>query len=163
MGLHTVQRRKLTGKGIKPKGTVQWDFLYLWLYGLVEPTTGTSFFYEFTHLDTVCFGKFLDLFAQTYPSDLHIIQIDNGGFHQSLTLSIPENMILLFQPPYSPEVNPIERLWEYLKEQLTWKTFDNLQGLRDSVQKILSQLSNQVIASLTGWQFILEALSVAGI
>lgn len=163
MGLHTIQRRKLTGKGIKPKGTVQWDFLYLWLYGLVEPTTGTSFFYEFTHLDTVCFEKFLDLFAQTYPSDLHIIQLDNGGFHQSLTLSIPENMILLFQPAYSPEVNPIERLWEYLKEQLKWETFDNLQGLRDSVQKILSQLSNQVIASLTGWQFILEALSVAGI
>lgn len=107
--------------------------------------------------------KFLDLFAQTYPSDLHIIQLDNGGFHQSLTLSIPENMILLFQPAYSPEVNPIERLWEYLKEQLNWETFDNLQGLRDSVQRILSQLSNQTIASLTGWQFILEALSVAGI
>ena len=53
MGRHTVQRRKLTAKGIKPKGIVQWDFLYLWLYGLVEPTTGTSFFYEFTHLDPV--------------------------------------------------------------------------------------------------------------
>lgn len=163
MGLHTVQSRKLTGKGIKPQGTVQWDFLYLWLYGLVEPTTGISFFYEFTHLDTVCFEKFLELFAQTYPSDLHIIQLDNGGFHQSLTLSLPENIILLFQPAYSPEVNPIERLWEYLKAQLKWETFDNLQHLRNSLQKILSQLSNQVIASLTGWQFILDALYVAGI
>ena len=46
MGLHTVHIKKLTGKGIKPKDTLQWDFLYLWLYGLVEPITGASFFYE---------------------------------------------------------------------------------------------------------------------
>ncbi|HAG80733.1 MAG TPA: hypothetical protein DCL61_06085 [Cyanobacteria bacterium UBA12227] len=70
--------------------------------------------------------------------------------HQSLTLSISENIILLFQPAYSSEVNPIERLWEYLKEPLKWETFDNLQDLRNSVQKFLSQLSNQVIGSLTG-------------
>jgi hypothetical protein len=37
--------------GIKPQGKVQWDFTYLWLYGAVEPLTGASFFYEFTHLD----------------------------------------------------------------------------------------------------------------
>ena len=52
MGLHTIQRRKLTGYGIKPQGKVQWDFTYLWLYGAVEALSGASFFYEFTHLDT---------------------------------------------------------------------------------------------------------------
>ncbi len=51
MGLHTIQRRKLIGTGIKPQGKVQWDFTYLWLYGAVEPLTGARFFYEFTHLD----------------------------------------------------------------------------------------------------------------
>jgi len=44
MGLHTIQRRKLTGKGIKPQVEVQGDFTYLWLYGAVEPLTGASFF-----------------------------------------------------------------------------------------------------------------------
>jgi len=44
MGLHTIQRRKLTGRGIKPHGKMQWDFIYLWLYGAVEPLTGESFF-----------------------------------------------------------------------------------------------------------------------
>ena len=89
IGLHTIQRRKLTGRGIKPQGKVQWDFTYMWLYGAVEPLTGESFFYEFTHLDTVCFEKFWELFASRYPADLHIIQVDNGGFHSSLNLSIP--------------------------------------------------------------------------
>jgi transposase len=54
MGLHTMRGRLLTLKGVKPKGKVQWDFQALWLYGLVEPLTGESFFYEFCHLDTVC-------------------------------------------------------------------------------------------------------------
>jgi hypothetical protein len=44
MGLHTIQRRKLTGRSIKPQGKMQWDFIYLWLYGAVEPLTGESFF-----------------------------------------------------------------------------------------------------------------------
>jgi len=161
MGLHTIQRRKLTGKGIKPQGKVQWDFTYLWLYGAVEPLTGESFFYEFTHLDTVCFEKFLELFASKYPLDLHIIQVDNEGFHSSLSLSIPENVILLFQPAYSPEVNPIERLWGYLKEQLKWLRFECIQELRESVQKELKNLTNEIIGSLTGWEFILDAISVA--
>jgi len=75
MGLHTIQRRKLTGCGRKPQVQVLWDFIYLWLYGAIEPLTGESFFYEFTHLDTVCFEKFLELFASKYPRDLHIIQV----------------------------------------------------------------------------------------
>ena len=163
MGLHTIKRRKITGKGIKPKGIVQWDFVYLWMYGLVEPLTGESFFYEFSHLDTICFEKFLELFAKKYPKDLHIIQLDNGGFHSSLNLNIPENVILLFQPAYSPEVNPIERLWKYIKEQLKWQTFDNLEELREAVEKSLGKLSKEIVASLTGWKFILDALSVADI
>ncbi len=162
IGLHTIQRIKLTGRGIKPQGKVQWDFIYLWLYGAVEPLTGERFFYEFTHLDTVCFEKFLELFASQYPLDLHIIQVDNGGFYSSLNLSIPENVILLFGPAYSPEVNPIERLWGYLKEQLKWLRFDNIEELRAAVQKELKTLTNKIIASLTRWQFILEAISVAG-
>jgi len=89
------------------------------------------------------------------------IAIDNGGFHNSLNLSIPENVILLFQPAYSPEVNPIERLWGYVKEQLKWLRFEHIEELRAAVQKELKNLTKEVIASLTRWQFILEAISVA--
>ncbi len=43
----------ITLKGVKPKGTQQWQYKYLWLYGLVEPNSGESFGYEFSNLDTV--------------------------------------------------------------------------------------------------------------
>jgi len=70
-------------------------------------------------------------------------------------------VILLFQPAYSPEVNPIERLWEYIKEQLKWLRFEQIEELRAALQKELEKLTNEVIASLTGWKFILEAISLA--
>jgi putative transposase len=70
-------------------------------------------------------------------------------------------VILLFQPAYSPEVNPIERLWGYIKEQLKWLRFEQIEELRAALQKELEKLTNEVIGSLTGWKFILEAISVA--
>jgi transposase len=72
-------------------------------------------------------------------------------------------VILLFQPAYSPEVNPIERLWGYLKEQLKWLRFEQIEELRESVRKELKKLTKEIIASLTGWELILDALSVPGL
>jgi len=63
-------------------------------------------------------------------------------------------VLLLFKPAYSPEVNPIERLWGYIREQLKWLRFEQIEELRAAVQKKLKKLTNEVIASLTGWQFI---------
>jgi transposase len=163
IGLITMKGRKITCQGVQPIGVEQLTFDYLWLYGLVEPLTGESFFYEFSHLDSIGFERYLELFAEEMASDFHIIQLDNGGLHQALNLAIPENVVLLFQPPYSPQVNPIERLWKELKKDLKWEIFPNLEHLRTSLAKILNDLTSEAIASLTGWQFIRDALSVANI
>jgi len=160
IGLKTITGKVLTAKGIKPIGNYQWFYKYLWLYGLIEAETGESFFYEFSHLDGTCMECFLDLFSQQYPHDLHIIQLDNGPLHQSFQMSIPANVILLFQPPYSPELNPIERLWEEIKKELRWLIFNNLDELREQIKKILNNLSESTIKSLGGWDFILQALSI---
>lgn len=85
------------------------------------------------------------------------------GYTQASELEIPENIILLFQPPYSPQVNPIERLWQEIKKQLKWQLFENLDDLRNRLSQVLQQLTPQTIKSVTGWDFILEALSVANI
>jgi len=62
--------------------------------------------------------------------------LDNGGCHQALDLSLPEKIILLFQPPHCPEVNPIERLWEEIKKFLKWELFTSLEQLRLAVLKV---------------------------
>ncbi len=115
-----------------------------------------------------------------------MIQLDNGRWHIWSGLDIPDNVILIFQPPYTPQVNPIERLWKEIKKRenplrgsdagkpflplrilskkhLKWKLFDNLDRLKQKLSQVLSRLTPSKIASITGWDFILDALFVANI
>ena len=86
--------------------------------------------------------------------------MDNGRFHTSKDLVVPDNIVLLFQPPYCPELNPIERLWEYLKADLKWSSFKTLAELQAKVDQLLMELTPEITASLSGYSFILDALSV---
>jgi transposase len=129
----------------------------------VEPQTGESFFYEFSHLDTECFEEFLKQFSQQYPQDIHIWQLDNGSFHKAKRLKVPDNILLLFQPSHCPELNPIERLWEHLKGLLSWALFSNLDALRVQARKHLNSFNQELVNSLAGWDYILQAVSVAAI
>jgi transposase len=100
IGFRTELGRKITLKGIKPKQEFQWHYNYYYLYGLIEPITGRSFFYEFSHFNSDCLEIYLKLFAQKYHKQTHIIQLDNAPIHTAKKLKIPDNIILLFQPPY---------------------------------------------------------------
>lgn len=159
LGLKTVIGRLITACGVKPIGKWQWLFKAFWLYGVVEPVRGESFFLQFSHVDTECYQRFLDEFSRAYPDTLNVIQVDNGRFHNSKNLLVPENVILLFQPPYCRELNPIERLWEHLKAALKWASFQTLAQLQTKVERLLAELTPQVIASITGYSFILNAIS----
>ena len=158
-GLKTLMGRRITACGVKPIEAWQWKFKAFWLYGAVEPATGEAFFLEFSHVDSDCYQRFLDEFAQAFPDSLNILQVDNGRFHKSKKLKLPDNIVLLFQPPYCPELNPAERVWEHLKKGLKWALFESIKALHDRVDELLAQLTSDIIASLTGYPFILEALS----
>ena len=163
LGLKTISGRKITAKGVKPRGKVQWQFKATYLYGVVDPKTGENFFYEFSHLNSQCFQIFLELVSEEFHDELLIIQLDNGGFHKAKTLNVPENMILMFQPPHCkprPESNAIEQVWQYLKKGLRWKTPTSLNGLRVLIRQRLEEMKEEVLASITGRSYVLEAISV---
>jgi hypothetical protein len=163
LGLKTISGRKITAKGIKPKGKVQWQFKATYLYGIVEPATGEHFFYEFTHLNSECFQVFLNLVSEQYKDCILIIQLDQAGAHKAKRLQIPANIILLFQPSHSPETNPIERVWQPFKLGLRWQLPKSLDELRLLMRARLEAMTPAVMASIVGWDSILKALSVAGI
>lgn len=75
---------------------------------------------------------------------------------------MPQNIILLFQPPHTPQVNPIERLWQEIKKSLSWESFPTLDELRNFIWQRLEKLNTSIVASITGWDFILDALYVSG-
>jgi hypothetical protein len=159
IGLKTIERKKITACGVKPIGKVQWNFKAYYLYGAVAPQTGENFWLEFSHLDGLCFQIFLDKLAAEYPDNLNVIQLDNGRFHRGSKLKIPDNVLLIFQPPYSPELNPIERVWHYIKQELSWGIYENLDALKEKVRAFIEEFSTEKIASIAGWDYIRLALA----
>ncbi|MBD1845628.1 transposase [Cyanobacteria bacterium FACHB-63] len=69
------------------------------------------------------------------------------GAHTAKGITIPDNIELVFQPPYSPELNPIKRLWQYLKDELAWMCYETLEALRLHVRDLLNQLSRNTLPS----------------
>nr|WP_231510549.1 transposase [Fischerella sp. PCC 9605] len=155
--------RVITACGVKPIGLSQWQRDNFYLYGVVEPLTGYSFFYEFSHLDGDCFQKFLEMVSADLGEDVAVIQFDQSSFHKVKTLDCPENIIPIFQPPHSPELNPIERFWQFLKSQLQWENCKTLTQLRHKLAEILEHITPDIIISLTSYDFILEALFSAAL
>ncbi len=88
-----------------------------------------------------------------FADSVVILQMDRGRFHITRQLDWSENLIPICQPAHSPELNPIERLWEYIKAQLRWENSHSLDELRHQVYGILAQITPTVIASLTNWVF----------
>ena len=81
VGFRTESGRKITLKGVKPEQELQWHYDYYYIYGLIEPMTGKSFFYEFSHFNSYVMGIFLDKFHQENKDGIHIIQLDNAPIH----------------------------------------------------------------------------------
>jgi transposase len=75
--------------------------------------------------------------------------MDGAGWHRSKNLKIPGNIDIFLLPPYSPELNPVERFWRYLKQNVLHnKLFESLEKIEESLQTFLSSLSNSTIAQL---------------
>jgi hypothetical protein len=91
---------------------------YVYLYGAVSPKDGTCVYLIMPGPDTQCFQIFLETLAKKYPRQLILLFVDGAGNHQSDELDVPANIILHFLPPYSPELNPQENLWDEIREKI---------------------------------------------
>jgi transposase len=156
--LKTLTGHMLTLRGVKPMARVQWPRDAFWLYGAVEPLTGQSFFYRFSHLDAVCFELFLQEFAAAFADTMNLIQMDQAGAHLAAHIRWPENVLPILQPSHSPQLNPVERLWQELRKYFKGKSFLTIARLEEAVFTQINRLSRETITSLTGYSYILEAL-----
>lgn len=159
-GLHTVERRRITSKGVKPKTIHQMVFEYYYLFGVIEPATGEDFLLELPTLNAQTFQVFIDAFIQQYDDTTNVMIMDRGTFHMAKKLIIPSNMIFIFLPPYSPELNPIERYWKHYKDQIAWRLFDDLQQLKDHVATLICKNTKQQIQSLSQFPFFRDLINV---
>lgn len=99
----------------------------------------------------------MDQFSQAFPESLNVLILDNGRFHHAKSLEIPENIVLLFLPPYSPELNPIERFWQDLKAKVFAQTYKTLEDMQAKVTEVLLSYSQTAIAKLTAFSHFINA------
>ena len=161
LGLKTLTGKVITAAGVKPTVQVQWQRDNFWIYGAIEPLTGKHFQQEYPKLNGEYFQKFLDWLSQELGGEYAILQIDQAPAHISSAIRWPENIIPLLQPPHSPEINPIERLWQFIKKSLKNDLFSSIQNLRERLQEIFDRLTFEEVISVSSYNFILEALFYA--
>ena len=113
-------------------------------------------------VDTACMQIFLDEIASRYPQEKLVMVLDNAGWHLGKELRIPKNMRLLPLPPYSPELNPMENVWEALREKSFHnRVFEDLDQMEDHLLIALQEIekSPNITKSISDRPWILEALN----
>lgn len=105
-------------------------------------------------------NAFLRHIAERHPQDYIVMVVDGAPSHRSKDLRVPENMSLVRLPPYSPELNPVERLWDELREKdFSNRVFDSLGAAMVQAARGLKRLEStpESLQSLTGWEWILKS------
>lgn len=152
--MFTRNGKALTAKGIKPICPFHQVFKSLYLFGAFSPINGDKFLLEMPNCNAANFQIFLDCFSAQNPDEFKIIVLDNGAFHKANTLEIPENIGLIFLPPYSPELNPAEKIWAILKRKFTNKFFKSLDEVSVFITESTNALSSDKIKSTCGFEYV---------
>ena len=133
---------------------------YRYAFGAVEPLTGESFFLIFSHCDTVCVNAYLKELSKAYPDDIILLCCDNAGWHKSKGLKIPDNIVMFYLPPYTPEMNPIEQIWKELRKRgFCNEVFPTLKKVIDRLCDVICSLTKDTIRSITARKWIVQCFS----
>ncbi len=130
---------------------------YRYAYGAVEPLTGESYFLVMPCCNTKCMNVFLKGLSQTYPNDKIILVCDGAMWHKSAGLIIPKNITLIFIPPSTPEMNPIEQIWKEIRKRgFKNEVFQTLDKVVDRLCETICSLPKNTIMSITSRRWILS-------
>ena len=103
---------------------------------------------------------FLDAFAETIAKDEHVaLVLDGAGWHSSKTLRVPASVTLVPLPPYSPELNPVERVWLHLKTRfLSLRLLNDYKAIVTAASRAWKRLGRDTgrLASLTAYPWIMR-------
>jgi transposase len=88
------------------------------------------------------------------PEELKVVVLDNGAFHKAKKLKIPENILLIFLPPYSPELNPAEKMWQKFKRAFTNKVFKTLEDVESFICNQTKLNTKEITKSICSYQYI---------
>jgi len=161
-------------KGLRPRGRRQQGFSSAYLFGAVCPEREAGVALVLPEslprtrsgVSTAAMDVFLAELSRAVPAGTHAaLVLDGAGWHVSEGLSVPPNLTLIHPPPYSPELNPVERVWEYLRDR--WLSHRVLAGGYQAVVDAACAAWNALLAepgrlrSLTGFPWLPPPVSTS--
>ena len=145
-------------KGQRPPGIADKRFASAYIFAAVRPSNGEDFALVLPWVSTAAMSTFLASFAETVPTDTHVVMVlDQAGWHGAKNLVVPDCFTLLPLPSYSPELNPVERVWLYLRERyLSHRLLANYEAVVDACCEAWNALAAETgrIQSLTSYPYL---------
>jgi transposase len=154
-------RRCWCPKPIRPVCYAMVSQEYTYAYAAVSVSDGHMDSLILPHVNGECMQIFLDEVAARHLNDRIVMVLDGAGWHKNESLIIPDNIHMLRLPPYSPELNPAEHIWDDLREkEFHNKVFDSIDSLEDHLEKALLDMEHDHdrIRSIVAWPWIINAL-----
>jgi transposase len=133
------------GHGWFPKGKrtavkVKLGFQNFYVYSAVNIDSGEDFSLIMPQVNTINMNEFLAQLSKDLGGKQVILVMDGAGWHKSKSLLIPENIEIVYLPPYSPELNPVEKLWQYIKSHT----------IKNRIYGTIDELKNAVCTFIRG-------------
>ena len=146
---------------MRPRGLADKRFESVYLFAACRPGTDQAFALALPEATTASMSLFLARFAQELAPGVHaVLLLDRAGWHVARGLSVPANVTLLPLPPYSPELNPVERVWLYLRERyLSHRVLDGYAAVLEAACRAWNALLGESgrLASLTAYPYLLRS------
>ena len=147
--------------GTRPEVAAQLIREYVYLYGAVSPKDGSCVFLILPAPDTECFQIFLNTVAKRYSREMILMFVDGAGNHGCEQLVLPANIMLHPLPPYSPELNPQENIWDEIREKIfknyALKSMDEVYAKLEEAA-LYAQRNPKVVKSITSFPYIAKSL-----
>ena len=146
--------------GTRPAVASQLIREYIYLYGAVSPKDGICVYLIMPTSNTACFQAFLNVLSRKFARQDILLVLDGAPNHRCGYLALPDNISLLFLPPYSPELNPKENLWDEIREKI-FKNYalKSLDAVYAKLNEAIGYINRnpQLVKSITSFPYIVRS------
>lgn len=161
LGLQPILGRRWSPRGVRPRVSVQPRYQWQYVFAGVNVETGQTRSLILPSVNLEMMQLWLDAFvADREPDDLQILVLDGAGWHSQTGLNWPAGVLPVWLPPYSPELNPAERLWTLMRKRLANQRFNDLEDLTQQILTVLHRWIDhpEALVSTVQYSWIRDSL-----
>ena len=144
-------------KGEKQSVKVVTKYAFFYLYAGISPVTGNSYILYLPWVNTDIMNLYLEHMASAYADKQLLMFMDRAGWHKSKDMLIPPNIHIELLPAYSPELNPTEKVWQWLRKEVCRnRIYDSENDLMNALTTALRKMSPTQFKRLCHCNYLLH-------